>query len=993
MEPEFRPYVNLPPMTKTRSTSHLAPITPEHHRSTSCEDSASSSSESAVRIRQDPNLHRDSNIPSRFVVAYEYEAQKEDELNLPLGSIVRLITTDTNEDGWYKGDLDGRIGLFPSNYVRPIGEESNLLEFPAKNIQIPPQFQYLEQAEIGRGATATVFKIDLRVHAQDAEGMEIFDEFTTEKAALKRFNYHILDRTRTSVPPYEMLKREANLVNGLQHPNIVRLLGVCTEKPYFGLLLELCEGGSLRRVYHDNKQKTIPFRVLVDWALQIASGMEYLISQGYVHRDLKADNVLVKEEVCTCITEQNFEWCPDCGGRPFDRLKLKITDFGVTRELTAEAINRQSQVGTCAWLSPEAFHGTYSEASDIWSFGVVLWELLSKEEPYQGQVPASIMFQTGICGKSLEIDKNCPQKWRDIMQKCWNFRPESRPKFQELVKFFQGYKRELEEIGLVQNSEMDTQLKEAQVKIAQEFKDIYWKCSADQRNLLDQMIQQLYAPISGIERSKRASVAPATKARKKKKKPEISGPVGSMKHIYSIKVEEGSGKDQKNQFKFYDYSTLPRSFGKNAANFSASSPDLNLITDLTPNSEVAPKISRQKAIRKKHGRNSTDFLLASAATSPISDDLCAESMFAQIDNADDVVLIESTSKDNHHHHNHHSHHPKNGTFSRVLSKLPWKSSKRDSRDDDSTNASPITTRSSSSTNSSSRHQNLAPIFTGPHSRAPIAASQFLANRAQSEIMGGGGEDLTGRKNKVSPTGEKGSSRNNGFVKHTNLTERFTKEDPPSRPAQLHTNHQRKSVLDQPIPQSSPTSNSSPMSVMSSRRNTSSQDFPPPPNLAPTLSTYIPVGANEPTHYLMSNGYISAAPKPPHFATSPQFPTYLPVGGGCDDYIRVSGGNSPHPPPTYVAIGRNTDVVNNTQIYTNDFLAQKIQGLNVVNPQYYQCKPKNGGGGSLAGKNHHLGAGRGNHQNSDDEPPDHPAPPPPPISMAPPTIIAPVIPPR
>lgn len=126
--------------------------------------------------------------------------------------------------------------------------------------------------------------------------------------------------------------------------------------------------------------------------------LEHELKQMFISVDQlirpKCFSVLVKEEVCLCFDEETmkYEWCSKCGRRPLGKLQLKITDFGGSRKMTADA-NRFSTAGTYAWLAPEAFRdGAWSESSDVWSFGVVLWELLSREEPYQGQMPTAIAF-------------------------------------------------------------------------------------------------------------------------------------------------------------------------------------------------------------------------------------------------------------------------------------------------------------------------------------------------------------------------------------------------------------------------------------------------------------------------------------------------------------------------------------------------------------------------------------------------------------------------
>ncbi|CAB3398517.1 unnamed protein product [Caenorhabditis bovis] len=935
-------YINVPPMTKTRSTNYLP--TPEHSRSVSCDDTQSASSSSTndlagVRLRVDSS-HGNSEVhsPSKilYVAAYEYNAERSDELSLPLGSIVRLINRDTHEEGWYYGELDGHRGLFPSNYVRLLGEEENLIEYGADDIRTPSN-RDLDECMIGRGATANVYKVDLRWCKRDKEGKKLENGTNFIKAALKRFHIHACEGALPCKSFLDMLKREANLVNGLRHPNIVQLFGVCPEQSKFGLLLELCEGGSLRTVYQTATEKIIPFRVLIDWAKQIASGMEYLIGQGYVHRDLKADNILVKDEVCYCAGDEEWsdDWCPKCGCRPLDRLQLKITDFGVTRKLTTEA-NRMSTVGTYAWMAPEAFRDSnYSEASDVWSFGVVLWELLSKKEPYQGENQNMIAINVVHQKKSLVIDESCPMKWKTIMQRCWEVNPHDRPTFHDLVAFFEDYSKD---------GQLDTQLKRVQTIIAHNIENIYTKCQMDQNKELDELFKNLYSPIGGIERKNRRSLAPDPKARrqyKTGKRLEISAPVGDVQHLVSVKRDEVGnnlkvyvGRDQSG-----GGSTLPRSFGR-MSQYSTSTPNLNQMFDGNAHEFGGKTMERKNAIRIKSGRQHRP----SDATSPMSNasGLYDDQHLASIDSADEAEHSKSRT-----------------TFRNKIWQKFRNTKKRESHDDDEENSK---NRSSTvSTSSCNKNTLIKPMTRGAIGHFP------MEHASRSRTTSGMDDSVSPRtSNKVSPSDKNGALKK---PSNPNFDVRGYSENNVPRPAQLPSSY-RPSPLDLPIP---PSSNSPdqgtmiiPMSI--SRRQTtasSSTDTSyellggPSPRMnyvvTPSLYTPVPVGCDaEPTHYYMENGRISA---------DRNAYSYLPVGGGRDDYVPIA------------------DVKSD----------MRMSSSTITNPQYYQCnKRPNPINIFETTTPSSSGIGTCNSSLSLNEPPDIPAPPPPIISMSPPTRLAPGI---
>lgn len=139
--------------------------------------------------------------------------------------------------------------------------------------------------------------------------------------------------------------QEAKLFWSLHHPNIVALRGVCLQPPKFCLVMEYAIGGSLNRILSGSRR--IPPDVLIDWAIQIGRGMNYLHNGApisVIHRDLKSSNVLISESIDASLRGKT----------------LKITDFGLARE--AYNTTRMSAAGTYAWMPPEVIKaGTYSK--------------------------------------------------------------------------------------------------------------------------------------------------------------------------------------------------------------------------------------------------------------------------------------------------------------------------------------------------------------------------------------------------------------------------------------------------------------------------------------------------------------------------------------------------------------------------------------------------------------------------------------------------------
>lgn len=348
----------------------------------------------ARRIHQ--NLLRDpATMSPLWTAKYDYQAQGDDELSLRVGQIVFVLSMDSNisgDEGWWTGKIGDRVGIFPSNFVT--NEDPAVL-----NVQpVEIKFEELSLKEvIGVGGFS-------RVHRAFLNGEEVAVKASRQDEDINEARENVL--------------QEAKLFWSLKHPNIVTLRGVCLEPPILCLVMEYARGGSLNRILAGRK---IPPNVLVDWAVQIARGMKYLHCEApisVIHRDLKSSNVLISEPVSSEDLKNKV---------------LKITDFGLARE--AYKTERMSAAGTYAWMPPEVIRdATYSKASDVWSYGVLLWELLTGETPYKGFDSLSVAYGVAVNTLALPIPKTCPEAWGKLMKSCWELDPHRRPSFRDIEK-------------------------------------------------------------------------------------------------------------------------------------------------------------------------------------------------------------------------------------------------------------------------------------------------------------------------------------------------------------------------------------------------------------------------------------------------------------------------------------------------------------------------------------------------------------------------------
>uniref|UniRef100_G3TAN0 Tyrosine-protein kinase n=1 Tax=Loxodonta africana TaxID=9785 RepID=G3TAN0_LOXAF len=215
--------------------------------------------------------------------------------------------------------------------------------------------------------------------------------------------------------------QEAKILKQYDHPNIVKLIGVCTQRQPIYIIMELIPGGDFLS-YLRKKKDELKLKQLVKFSLDAAAGMAYLESKNCIHRDLAARNCLVGEN--------NL---------------LKISDFGMSRQEDGGVYSSSGlkQI-PIKWTAPEALnYGRYSSESDAWSFGILLWETFSLGVcPYPGMTNQQAREQVER-GYRMSAPQHCPEDIFKIMLKCWDYKPENRPKFTDLQKELTAIKKKI----------------------------------------------------------------------------------------------------------------------------------------------------------------------------------------------------------------------------------------------------------------------------------------------------------------------------------------------------------------------------------------------------------------------------------------------------------------------------------------------------------------------------------------------------------------------
>jgi len=183
---------------------------------------------------------------------------------------------------------------------------------------------------------------------------------------------------------------------------------------------EYAKGGSVRQFLTRRHNRAVPLTVAVKQALDVARGMAYVHGLGFIHRDLKSDNLLI------------------CGDK-----SIKIADFGVARiEVQTEGMTPET--GTYRWMAPEMIqHRPYNQKVDVYSFGIVLWELVTGMLPFQNMTAVQAAFAVVNKGARPIIPGDCLPVLGEIMTRCWDANPDVRPPFTDVVKMLENAQAEL----------------------------------------------------------------------------------------------------------------------------------------------------------------------------------------------------------------------------------------------------------------------------------------------------------------------------------------------------------------------------------------------------------------------------------------------------------------------------------------------------------------------------------------------------------------------
>uniref|UniRef100_A0A4Y0BKT7 non-specific protein-tyrosine kinase n=1 Tax=Anopheles funestus TaxID=62324 RepID=A0A4Y0BKT7_ANOFN len=458
-------------------------------------NTAQSSFETAHRWTSKENLLApgpEEDDPQLFVALYDFKAGGENQLSLRKGEQVRILSYNKSGE-WCEAHSDsGHVGWVPSNYVTPLNSlekhswyhgpiSRNAAEYLLSS-GINGSF-LVRESESSPGQRSISLRYDGRVYhyriSEDSDGkvyvtadakFNTLAELVHHHSALheghglitpllypapkqnkptvfplspepdeweicrtdivmkhklgggqygevyeavwKRYGNTVAVKTlKEDTMALKDFLEEAAIMKEMKHPNLVQLIGVCTREPPFYIITEFMSHGNLLDFLRTAGRETLDAVALLYMATQIASGMSYLESRNFIHRDLAARNCLVG-----------------------DNNLVKVADFGLARLMRDDTYTAHAGAKfPIKWTAPEGLaYNKFSTKSDVWAFGVLLWEIATYGmSPYPG-IDLTDVFHKLESGYRMERPPGCPPEVYDLMRKCWQWNAQDRPTFKSI---------------------------------------------------------------------------------------------------------------------------------------------------------------------------------------------------------------------------------------------------------------------------------------------------------------------------------------------------------------------------------------------------------------------------------------------------------------------------------------------------------------------------------------------------------------------------------
>lgn len=428
---------------------------------------------------------------------------------------------------------------------------------------------------------------DLQWLGSGAQGAVFLGKLNGEEVAVKKVR--------------DVKETDIKNLRKLNHPNIIPFKGVCTQAPCYCIIMEYCPYGQLYEIMRDGKE--LPVTLVLDWAKQIASGMNYLHNHKIIHRDLKSPNVLIaKNDIA------------------------KISDFGTSRTWN-EKSTKMSFAGTVAWMAPEVIRNELcSEKVDIWSYGIVLWELLTGEIPYKDVDSSAIIWGVGRNSLHLPIPSTIPEGFKLLMRQCWAAKSRNRPSFRQILMHLEIASPELLnfeqedfiksqikwrlEIGealekihsegshLAQNEEELVKRRLQELRHAQDVREHYERKLERANNLY----MELTACMLQLEKRERELI---------KREQQLAMYAKKRKSILRPVIRQEVRLDRLSKKRAYKSGSEPTSPEKNGSTANIPAPK-----ELSP-THIHPSPTKMRMRKSRHRRSNSKGAISTSITSPV----------------------------------------------------------------------------------------------------------------------------------------------------------------------------------------------------------------------------------------------------------------------------------------------------------------------------------------------------------------------------------------
>lgn len=285
------------------------------------------------------------------------------------------------------------------------------ITFPVECLEIDNKL-LIDSKKLYRGS-----KIGEGAHGKVYEG-----KFNEQVVALKVINGGSTPEERAAIE--SRFIREVNMMSRVKHENLVKFIGACYDS-YMVIVTELLPGMSLKKYLASIRPKQLELHIATSFAVDIARAMECLHANGIIHRDLKPDNLLLTA----------------------NQKSVKLVDFGLAREESVTEM-MTAETGTYRWMAPELYSTVtlrrgekkhYTNKVDVYSFGIVLWELLTNRLPFEGMSNLQAAYAAAFKQERPQIPEDMPPELDFIMRSCWVEDPNMRPGFSQIIRMLNAF--------------------------------------------------------------------------------------------------------------------------------------------------------------------------------------------------------------------------------------------------------------------------------------------------------------------------------------------------------------------------------------------------------------------------------------------------------------------------------------------------------------------------------------------------------------------------